>query len=134
MNAGSISLRDRINPITAYRWGNPFQYKQTADAEMMLKQRHRGSSGQGPHRPPRETRVIIATLAGIVLCSIIGSIIGASVSGFGGIFVGLVGGMLVGGLGGSWVGELLKRRHLRKLDRQANPGKTEPDSQGPFIK
>lgn len=134
MNTGLIYQKYRINPIAAYRWGNPFQYKQTADAEMMLKQRNRGSSGKGPHRPPRESRVIIATLIGIVLCSIIGVIIGASVSGFGGVFIGLVGGMLVGGFGGSYVGELLKRRHLRKLDRQANPENTDPDSQGPFIK
>ena len=134
MRTGSICQKYRINPIATYRWGNPFQYKQTADAEMMLKQRNRGSSGQGPHRPPRETRVIIATLVGIVLCSIIGIIIGASISGFGGIFIGLVGGMLVGGLAGSYVGEYLKRRHLRKLDRQANPEKTDQESQGPFLK
>ena len=127
-------MKYRTSPITAYRWGNPFQYKQTADAEMMLKQGNRGSSGQGPHRPPRETRVIIATLVGIVVCSIIGVIIGASVSGFGGVFIGLVGGMLVGGLGGSFVGELLKRQHLRKLDRQNNHEKTDPDSQRPFVK
>ena len=134
MNTRSICQKYRINSIAAYRWGNPFQYKQTADAEMMLKQRNRGSSGQGPHRPPRETRVIIATLVGIIICCIIGVIIGASVAGFGGIFVGLVGGMLVGGLGGSYVGELLKRRHLKKLDRQKNPEKTDTDSHGPFIK
>ena len=134
MSIGSINLEHQNIHIIAYRWGDPFRYKQTSDAEMMLKQRNRGSSGQGPHRPSRETRVIIATLVGIVLCSIIGVIIGASVSGFGGIFIGLVGGMLVGGLGGSWVGELLKRRHLRKLDRKANPEQTDPDSQGPFIK
>jgi hypothetical protein len=134
MDTGIISLKYRINPITPYRWGNPFQYKQTADAEMLLKQGKRGPSGQGPHRPPRETRVIIATLVGIVVCSIIGVIIGASVSGFGGIFIGLVGGMLVGGLGGSFVGELLKRRHIRELDRQNNPEKKDSDSQGPFVK
>ena len=129
-----MSRKYHITPILAYRWGNPFQYKQVSDAEMMLKQRNRGSSGQGPHRPSRDTRVIIATLVGIVLCSIIGVIIGASVAGFGGVFVGLVGGMIVGGVGGSYVGELLKRRHLRKLDRKVNPEKTDQDSQGPFIK
>ncbi len=134
MNAGVSTINYHINPILAYRWGNPFQFKQTSDAEMMLKNRNRGSSGQGPHRPPRETRVIIATLAGIVLCCIIGVIIGASIAGFGGIFVGLVGGMLVGGFVGSYVGELLKRRHLRKLDRKVNPGKSDQDFQGPFIK
>ena len=134
MNTGLISLKYRVNPITAYRWGDPFQYKQTSDAEMLLKQGNRGSSGQGPHRPSRETRVIIATLVGIVLCSIIGVIIGASVSGFGGVFIGLVSGMLVGGFGGSYVGELLKRRHLRNLERKINPENTNQDSQGPFIK
>jgi hypothetical protein len=134
MNTGLINMKYRTNPITAYRWGNPFQYKQTADAEMLLKQGKRVPSGQGPHRPPRETRVIIATLVGIVVCSIIGVIIGASVSGFGGVFIGLVGGMLVGGIGGSFVGELLKRRHLRKPDRHNDPEKTDPYSQGPFVK
>jgi len=133
MNVYTISLRNLNVPHLVYRWINPFQYKQTVDAEMMLKQRNRGSSGKGPHRPPRETRVIIATLVGIVLCCTIGVIIGVRVAGFGGVFVGLVGGMIVGGLGGSYVGELLKRRHLRKLDRKANPEKTDPDSQGPFI-
>jgi len=134
MNACTISLRNLTTPHLVYRWINPFQFKQTVDAEMMLKQRNRGSSGKDPHRPPREMRVIVATLVGIVLCSIMGVIIGASVSGFGGVFIGLVGGMLVGGLGGSYVGELLKRRHLRKLDRQANPERTDQDSQGPFVK
>ena len=134
MNACMISLRKLTTPRLVYRWINPFQYKQTVDAEMMLKQRNRGSSGQGPHRPPRETRVIIATLVGIIICSIVGVIIGASVSGFGGIFIGLVGGMVVGGIGGSYVGELLKRRHLRKLDNEVNPEKPDHDSQGPFIK
>ena len=134
MNLEYNNSRNWTTPVVAYRWGNPFQFKQVSDAEMMLKQRNRGSSGQGPHRPSRDTRVIIATLVGIVLCSIIGVIIGASVAGFGGVFVGLVGGMLVGGIGGSYVGELLKRRHLRKLDRKVNPEKTDQDSQGPFIK
>jgi hypothetical protein len=134
MNACTISLRKLTTTRLVYRWVNPFQYKQTADAEMMLKQRNRGSSGKGPHRPSRETRVIIATLVGIALCCTIGVIIGASIAGFGGIFIGLVGGMLVGGIGGSYVGEILKRRHLRKLDRQANPVKTDTDSRGPFIK
>ena len=134
MSTRSISKKYRINTIAAYRWGNPFQYKQTSDAEMLLKQRNRGSPGQGPHRPSRETRVIIATLVGIVLCCTIGAIIGASIAGFGGVFIGLVGGMIVGGIGGSYVGELLRRRHLRKLDHQVNPEKSDPDSRGPFIK
>lgn len=134
MNTSTVFRRSLTTPRLVYRWVNPFQYKQTVDAEMMLKQRNRGSSGKGPHRPPRETRVIIAALVGIVLCCTIGVIIGSSVAGFGGIFVGLVGGMLVGGLGGSYVGELLKRRHLRNLERKVNPEKTDQDSQGPFIK
>ena len=134
MNTGVNSLKNHINLVFAYRWGNPFLFKQTSDAEMMLKNRNRGSSGQGPHRPPRETRVIVATLVGIVLCSIIGVIIGASIAGFGGIFVGLVGGMVVGGIVGSYVGEFLKRRHLEKLDRKANPENYDQDSHGPFIK
>ena len=127
-------MKYRIDPMAAYRWGNPFQYKQATDAEMLLKQGKRGPSGQGPHRPPRETRVIIATLVGIVVCSIIGVIIGASVSGFGGVFIGLVGGILIGGISGSFVGELLKRRHLRKLDHKKTPEQTDHDSQGPFVK
>ncbi|MBN2077168.1 MAG: hypothetical protein JW762_16605 [Dehalococcoidales bacterium] len=134
MNACTICPINLTTPRLVYRWINPFQYKQTVDAEMMLKQRKSGSPGDGPHRPSRETRVIIATLVGIVLCCTIGVIIGASVAGFSGVFVGLVGGMLVGGIGGSYVGEFLKRRHIRKLDRQANPEKSDQDSQGPFIK
>ena len=134
MNTEVSTIKHHINPILAYRWGNPFQFKQTSDAEMMLKNRTRDSSGQGPHRPPRETRVIVATLVGIILCSIIGVIIGASIAGFGGVFIGLVGGMVVGGIVGSYGGEFLKRRHLRKLDRKANPENYDEDSQGPFIK
>ena len=134
MYTGVGTINYHINSILAYRWGNPFQFKQTSDAEMMLKNRNRGSSGQGPHRPPRETRVIIATLVGIILCSTIGVIIGAIITGFGGVFIGLVGGMLVGGFVGSHVGELLKRRHLKKLDRKVYPGKSNQDFQGPFIK
>ncbi|UCD08281.1 MAG: hypothetical protein JSU79_07955 [Dehalococcoidales bacterium] len=134
MNTGSINLELRNIPVVAYRWGNPFQFKQTSDAEMMLKHRDRGPSGKGPLRPSRETRVIIATVVGIVLCCTIGVIIGASLAGFGGVFIGLVGGMLIGGIGGSYVGELLRRRHLRKLDRKENPDKTDQNSQGPFIK
>lgn len=133
MNVYTICLRHPSIFRLAYRWINPFKYKQTVDAEMMLKQGNRGSSGQGPHRPSRETHVIIATLVGIILCSIIGVIIGASVSGFGGVFIGLVSGMLAGGIGGSFVGEILKRRHLRKLDRKMNPEPPDQDS-GPFIK
>jgi hypothetical protein len=133
MNIYTISLRNPSIPHFVYRWVNPFQYKQNVDAEMILKQRNRGSSGKGPHRPPRDTRVIIATLIGILLCCAIGVIIGSSVAGFGGVFIGLVGGILVGGIGGSYVGEFLKRRHLRKLERKANSGQTNKDSQGPFI-
>lgn len=133
MNVYTISLKNPNIPRLAYRWVNPFQYKQTVDAEMMLEQRNRGSSGKGPHRPPRESRVIIATLVGIVLCCTIGVIIGVNVAGIGGVFIGLVGGMLVGGIGGSYIGEQLKRRHLRKLDREADPEKTDRDSQGPFL-
>ena len=134
MNTRTVYQRNLTAPRLVYRWINPFQYKQNVDAEMMLKQGSRGPSGRGPHRPSRDTRVIIATLVGIVLCCIIGVIIGVRVAGFGGVFVGLVGGMLVGGLGGSYVGELLKRRHLRNLERRANPEKTDQDSRGPFIK
>ena len=134
MNACTVFQRNLTAPRFVYRWINPFQYKQTVDAEMMLKQRSHGPSGKGPHRPSRETRVIIATLVGIVLCCTIGVIVGASVAGFGGVFIGLVGGMLVGGFGGSYVGELLRRRHLRKLEGKTNPRGTDKNSEGPFVK
>ncbi len=127
-------MKSRITTIVAYRWGNPFQFKQTVDAEMYHQHRSRGSPGQGPHRDPRDSYVLVSTIIGIVLCSITGVIIGANVAGFGGVFLGLVAGILIGGFGGLYVGELLKRRHIRKLDSKTNPEEPDRDSQGPFIK
>jgi hypothetical protein len=130
MNSNTAIITvDLPSGIVRFILGNPFQHKQTVDNEILVKEHQKGTSGKGPHRDPRDAYILVATVAGIVICCTIGVFVGIQIAGLGGMFLGLVAGIFVGGVGGSYFGEYLKKRNIRK-----NMPQIKREDEGPFIK
>lgn len=115
-----------LSGIVLNLWGNPNQFKDTVDREMMASSGY--NDGRGPQRNPKDFYVLIGAIIGIVVCCTIGVIIGARLAGFGGIFLGIVAGLFIGGIGGSWLGEKYKNRKLKPRKKKGTESK-----RGPFV-